>query len=209
MHPDFKAIYRPALDDRLASKKIHIEENFYILKRNKQTNQSEDCECQCAFGSISFKSFNSTQMRVHLTGESQGSIVVAPCKNVLAACQDFYAAERDHEAAKSRELEMEVVKTTMMQLNLAGLKLKEKKTAEEEPVMDVNPCTLTMTNFKHVDQIPITSMMSSEFNFFQVNRLHSNVIDAFVHACVLLFEHAKSMRVQLKQWMKQGQQLEE
>ena len=154
-------------------------------------------------------------MRVHLTGESQGSIVVAPCKNVLAACQDFYAAERDHEAAKSRELEMEVVKTTMMQLNLAGLKLKEKKTAEEEPVMDVNPCTLTMTNFKHVDQIrvhciiPITSMMISEFNFFQVNRLHSNVIDAFVHACVLLFEHAKSKRLQLEQLMKQGQQLEE
>jgi hypothetical protein len=66
VYPDIKAIYRPAPDDRLASKKNHIEENFYILKRNKQTNQFEDCECQCAFGSISFKNFNSTQMQVHL-----------------------------------------------------------------------------------------------------------------------------------------------
>ena len=46
-------------------------------------------------------------MRVHLTGENQGSVRVAPCKNVRAACKDFYLAERDCEAAKSREREAE------------------------------------------------------------------------------------------------------
>ena len=44
-------------------------------------------------------------MRVHLTGESQGAIRVAPCKNVPAACKDFYLAEQEREAAKLREKE--------------------------------------------------------------------------------------------------------
>ena len=104
-YPDFKAYHRPAPDDRQASKKNHIEQNFFILKRNKRSNRSEDCECQCAFCSVSFKSFNSTQMRVHLTGESQGASRVAPCKNVPAACKEFYLVELDSEAAKLREKE--------------------------------------------------------------------------------------------------------
>ena len=44
-------------------------------------------------------------MRVHLTGESQGAVRVAPCKNVPAACKDFYLAEQEREAAMSRERE--------------------------------------------------------------------------------------------------------
>ena len=69
-YPDFKAYHRLAPDDRLPSKKNHIEQNFFILKRTKRNNRTEHIECQCAFCSISFKSFNSTQMRVHLTGEN-------------------------------------------------------------------------------------------------------------------------------------------
>jgi hypothetical protein len=92
VYPDFKAFHRPAPDVRLASKKSHIEQNFYILKKNKRAKRTEDCDCQCAFCSISIRNFNSTQMRVHLTGESQGSVRVAPCKNVPAACKDFYLA---------------------------------------------------------------------------------------------------------------------
>jgi hypothetical protein len=42
---------------------------------------------------------------------------------------------------------------------------RKRKTAEEEPVKDVNPCTLTLTNFKHVDQITITSMMVNLISF--------------------------------------------
>ena len=102
-YPDFKGHHRQAPDDRLAPKKNHIEQNFFILKRNQRANRSEDIECQCAFCSISFKSFNTTKMRVHLTGESQGAIRVAPCKNVPAACKEFYLAEREREATKSRE----------------------------------------------------------------------------------------------------------
>jgi hypothetical protein len=71
VYSDFKVYHRQAQDDRLASKKNHIEQNFYILKRIKQSNRTDDLECQCAICSISFKAFNSTQMRVHLTGESQ------------------------------------------------------------------------------------------------------------------------------------------
>ena len=46
-------------------------------------------------------------MQVHLTEESQGVVHVAPCKNVPAACKEFYIAEQleEHEDAKSREKE--------------------------------------------------------------------------------------------------------
>jgi hypothetical protein len=101
-------------------------------------------------------------MRVHLTGESQGSIRVAACKNVPAACKEFYLAERDREAAKSRE--KEAARTSLYnaaaQLSRTETeKRKRKAVAEEEHCKDANPRTLSMTNFKHVDQIPITSMM--------------------------------------------------
>ena len=59
----------------------------------------------CAFCSLSFKSFNSTQMQVHITRESQDSIRIGACKNAPAACKEFYLAERDREVAKSREKE--------------------------------------------------------------------------------------------------------
>jgi hypothetical protein len=77
VYPDFKALHWPAPNDRLASKKNHIEQKFNILKRNG-TNRSEDCECQCALCSISLQKFKSTHIRVHLTGESQGAVRVAP-----------------------------------------------------------------------------------------------------------------------------------
>jgi hypothetical protein len=48
VYPDFKIYHRPAPDDRQPSKKNHIEQNFYILKRIKRTNRAEDIECQCA-----------------------------------------------------------------------------------------------------------------------------------------------------------------
>jgi hypothetical protein len=160
VYPDFKAFHRPAPDDRLASKKSHIEQNFYILKKNKRANRSEDCDCQCAFCSVSFKNFNSTQMRVHLTGENQGSVRVAPCKNVPAACKDFYLSERDREAAKSRE--KEAARTTLYnQAAQFGRTESERKrkASEEELSKDLNPRTLQMKNLKNVDQIPITSLM--------------------------------------------------
>jgi hypothetical protein len=160
VYPDFKAFHRPAPDDRHASKKSHIEQNFYILKRNKRANRSEDCECQCAFCSISFKNFNSTQMRVHLTGESQGMVRVAPCKNVPAACKDFYLAEREREAAKSREKEASHTKIYNEAAQMSRTETERKrKAADEEPSKDANPRTLTMTNLKHVDHIPVNSML--------------------------------------------------
>jgi hypothetical protein len=58
VYPDFKAFHRPAPDVRLPSKKSHIEQNFYILKKNKRANRSEDCDCQCAFCSISLNKSN-------------------------------------------------------------------------------------------------------------------------------------------------------
>ena len=139
VYPDFKAFHRPAPDVRLPSKKSHIKQNFYILKKIKQANRSEDCDCQCAFCSISFRNFNSTQMRVHLTGESQGAVRVAPCKNVPAACKEFYLAEREREAAKSREKE---AACTIFYNEAAKLSKSEserkRKAAEEEPTKDVN-----------------------------------------------------------------------
>ena len=50
-------------------------------------------------------------MRVHLIGESRGTIRVGACKNVPAACKEFYLAEREREAAKSRE--KEAARTTL------------------------------------------------------------------------------------------------
>ena len=159
-YPDFKAYHRSAPDDRLPSKKNHIEQNFFVLKRSKQKNRTEDIECQCAFCSISFKSFNTTQMRVHLTGESQGAIRVAPCKNVPVACKEFFLAEREREAAKSRE--KDAARTTLYnhaaQLSKDETEKKRKAADEAEHCKDSNPRTLTMTNLKHVDQIPITSL---------------------------------------------------
>ncbi len=74
-YPDLKVYHRPAPDDRLTSKNNHIEQNFFILKRIKRSNRTDDVECHCAFCSISFKAFKTTQMRVYLTGlgESQGT----------------------------------------------------------------------------------------------------------------------------------------
>jgi hypothetical protein len=43
------------------------------------------------------------KLRVHLTGESQGEVRVAPCKYVPDACMQFYLAEREREAAAVRE----------------------------------------------------------------------------------------------------------
>ncbi len=70
-------------------------------------------------------------MRVHLNGESQGSIRVAACKNVPAACKEFYLAGREREAAKSRE--KEAVRTEV-------LKKKEEEATEEENCKDANEC---------------------------------------------------------------------
>jgi hypothetical protein len=92
-YPDFKTYHHQSPDDRIASKKNHIEQNFYILRRTPRNNRAEDIECICAFCSLTFKAFNSTKMRVHLTGQSQGAIRVAPCKNVPEACKEFYQAE--------------------------------------------------------------------------------------------------------------------
>ena len=50
-------------------------------------------------------------MRVHLTGQTQGALQEAPCKNVPAACKEFYQAERDREAKKSRLREASRTKT--------------------------------------------------------------------------------------------------
>ena len=74
-------------------------------------------------------------MRVHLTGEIHGSIRLAACKNVPAACKEFYLAERDREAAKSREKEAACTEL-----------YKKKKAMEEEHCKDANPRTLSMTN---------------------------------------------------------------
>ena len=149
VYPDFKVYHRPAPDDRQPSKKNHIEQNFYILKRIKRNNRAEDIECQCAFCSISFKTFNSTQMRVHLTGESQGSIRVAACKNVPAACKEFYLAERERDAAKSRE---KAAARTELYNRAAQLSRaeneKKRKATEEEHCKDANPRTLSMTIWK-------------------------------------------------------------
>ncbi len=101
-------------------------------------------------------------MRVHLTGESQGAVRVAPCKNVPAACKDFYLAEREREAAKSREKQAARTKIYNDAAQLSRTETDRKRKAEEEePVKDVNPRTLNMTNFKHVDHVPINSMMVS------------------------------------------------
>ncbi len=62
LYPYFKAFHRPAPDDSLASKQNHIEQNFYNLKRNKQTNRSEYCECHFTFCSILFKKFSSLEI---------------------------------------------------------------------------------------------------------------------------------------------------
>ena len=112
-YPDFKTYHRQSPDDRLASKKNHIEQNFYVLRRTPRNNRGEDIECICAFCSLTFKAFNSTKTRVHLTGQNQGAIRVAPCKYVPEACKEFYQAERDREEAKTRE--REAVKTTLYQ----------------------------------------------------------------------------------------------
>ncbi len=78
-------------------------------------------------------------MRVHLTGQSQGATRVAPCKNVPAACKEFYLAEREREAAKSREKE---AACTIFYNEAAKLSKSEserkRKAAEEEPTKDVN-----------------------------------------------------------------------
>jgi hypothetical protein len=166
-YPDFKVYHRPAPDDRLASKKNYIEQNFFILKRIKRSNRTDDIECQCALCSISFKAFNTTQMRVHLTGESQGTIRVAARKNVHADCKEFYLAGREREAAKTREKEAARTSLYNQAAPLSKTKTeKKRKAAEEEHSKDANPRTLSMPNFKHVSQIPITSMMV-KYIFFQ------------------------------------------
>ncbi len=84
-------------------------------------------------------------MRVHLTGESQGSIRVAACKNVPAACKEFFLAERDGEAAKSRE--KDAARTELdnraAQLSRAENE-KKRKATEEEHCKDANPRTTTI-----------------------------------------------------------------
>ena len=159
-YPDFKTFHRHPPDDRLASKKNHIEQNFYILRRNTRQNRSDDIECICAFCSLTFKAFNTTKMRVHLTGQNQGAIRVAPCKCVPDACKEFYLAERDRDEAKTRE--REAAKTSLYQeaAKLNRAETERKRKADEEPSASLNPRTLTGTmNLKNVGQPRIESMM--------------------------------------------------
>ncbi len=89
LYPAIKAYHRPAPDDRLASKNSHVEQKNSFSKEFKRSNRADDVECRCAFCCLTFKSRNITQMRVHLRGESQGTIRVGACKNVLLLAKNF------------------------------------------------------------------------------------------------------------------------
>ena len=81
-------------------------------------------------------------MQVHLTEESQGVVHVAPCKNVPAACKEFYIAEQleEHEDAKSREKEATRTKIYNQAVPLSRSDTeKKRKAAEEEHCKDSNP----------------------------------------------------------------------
>jgi hypothetical protein len=142
VYPDFKAFHRQAPDVRPASKKSHIDQNFYILKKNYRANRSEDCDCQSAFCFISFSNFNSTQMRVHFNRrESQGSVRVTPCKNVLCLLLAKISASRASVNLPSQE-KRKAARITLYnraaQLSRTETK-RERKAAEEELCKDVNP----------------------------------------------------------------------
>jgi hypothetical protein len=104
-YPTFSAFHRskPEGIALLPVRKNHIEQNFYITKKNQRGGSASDVDCIFAFCFNPFRSFTTTKIRVHLTGESQGEVRVAACKYVPDACKQFYLAEREREAAAARE----------------------------------------------------------------------------------------------------------
>ena len=73
IYPDFKDYHQRKPDGCLASKKNHIEQNFFIARRRKK-GRSSVCNATCAFCLHCFSSLNTTRMHVHLIGEEEGLI---------------------------------------------------------------------------------------------------------------------------------------
>ena len=97
-------------------------------------------------------------MRVHLTGQIKGALREAPCKNVPAACKEFYQAQRDREAEKSRLSEASRTKTYQEAAEVCRIESESKRKAAEDDTSskEVNPHT---PNFEHVQQVPAARMM--------------------------------------------------
>ena len=92
----------------LASKKNHIEQYSFITSRCEK-GRSSVCNTTCAFCLHSFSSFNTTRLRVHLTGEEEGQTRVMACKRAPKAYRDFYRAERDSAATAAKAKQSEQI----------------------------------------------------------------------------------------------------
>ena len=102
-YPDFKEYFVAKPQDCLAFRKNTVEQNFYILQRNKGQSRTTTCRAMCAFCAHSFQCMSITKIRVHLPGEAEGDCRVEPCSKVPAACRDFYQKERNDNATSARQ----------------------------------------------------------------------------------------------------------
>jgi hypothetical protein len=199
-YPCFSASHRAIPDgvEVLPFRKYHIEQNFYITKKNPRSNRQSDVDCYCAFCLEHFRLFTTTKMRVHLTGESQGDIRVAACKSVPDACKQFYVAERDRESAKAREKAAQRTKVYNDAAELSKTYTGKRKTMDvpcDGASGSLNPRSLiASSNLRNVTQPSIATMMVSQF--FDCFKSVENFIVSG-HVCRLLYGEGKSRRLLL------------
>ena len=161
LYPDFSAYPRPKPDGCFPSKRNHIEQNFFILKKNERAHRVSDCDVICSFCSVSFRAFSTTKMRVHLTGQSQGDVRVSACEKVPSACKEYYLAERERDAKKSQQKKDERVKLLNDASVLSQTVTVEKgKRRRDDDASSINPRVLNLKQGQQPSgQQSITTLM--------------------------------------------------
>ena len=115
-YPSYKEYFIVRPEDCLPSRINTVEQNFFILQRNKGHSRTSTCRAMCAFCAHSFQCMSITKMRVHLTGETEGDCRVEKCAKVPIDCRTFYQTERDTKATEARQkrsLQIERIRDTI------------------------------------------------------------------------------------------------
>ena len=162
-YPDFTSYHQQVPDHCLPSKKNHIEQNYFITNRVSR-NKTLVCNATCAFCLQSFSGFNSTKMRVHLTGEEEAQTRVAPCKRVPAACKEFYQAERDSAmtaAKKKQEKQLVSIKEAIQTASDAS-ESRKRKASEQEGSISTR-CLSAPGHLRNVTQLSVDKMIVSAY----------------------------------------------
>ena len=161
-YPDFKEYHQCKPDVCMASKKNHIEQNFYITNRVERGNRTTVCNATCAFCLQSFSGFNATKMRVHLTGEEEAQTRVAVCKRVPKACREFYQAERDNAAAASKAKQTKYISAIKEAIHIAvnATEAKKRKAADLEGSRNARSLTAS-SNLRNVSSLSVERMIVS------------------------------------------------